>query len=98
MLLGGCYVVLSELIVSVGTAGAGREGDAARRIRPCQGGRVSTVRGHVTMLGDFRAVGKALEAVRRVREKGVGLGPERKWKGKRKVGDKGAGAAAKDSL
>ncbi|KAI0023135.1 hypothetical protein F4780DRAFT_98419 [Xylariomycetidae sp. FL0641] len=39
-----------------------------------KGGRVSTDRGHITMLGDLDAVGKALRAVLRGRRKGVGLG------------------------
>ncbi|KAH8668322.1 hypothetical protein BX600DRAFT_548685 [Xylariales sp. PMI_506] len=39
------------------------------------GGRVSTDRGHITMLGDLSAVGKALEAVIKGRKKGIGLGP-----------------------
>ncbi|KAI1861339.1 uncharacterized protein JN550_010869 [Neoarthrinium moseri] len=38
------------------------------------GGRVSTDRGHITMLGDLAAVGKALEAVVRGRRKGIGMG------------------------
>ncbi|KAI0881933.1 uncharacterized protein GGS22DRAFT_52523 [Annulohypoxylon maeteangense] len=37
-------------------------------------GRVSTDRGHITMLGDMDAVGKALLAVVRGRAKGIGLG------------------------
>ncbi|KAI1453585.1 hypothetical protein F4805DRAFT_361065 [Annulohypoxylon moriforme] len=37
-------------------------------------GRVSTDRGHITMLGDMDAVGKALLAVVRGRKKGIGLG------------------------
>ena len=41
-----------------------------------RGGRVSTDHGHITMLGDLTAVGKALEAVVRGRRKGVGLGPD----------------------
>ncbi|KAK3943009.1 hypothetical protein QBC46DRAFT_378708 [Diplogelasinospora grovesii] len=39
-----------------------------------KGGRVCTDRGHVTLLGDLVAVGKALEAVVRGRRKGVGMG------------------------
>jgi hypothetical protein len=38
------------------------------------GGRVKSDRGHVTLLGDLNAVGKAIEAVLKVRAKGVGLG------------------------
>ena len=37
-------------------------------------GRVSTERGHLTMLGDLPAVAKALEALIRGRKKGIGLG------------------------
>jgi pimeloyl-ACP methyl ester carboxylesterase len=37
-------------------------------------GRVSSPRGHVTMLGDLDAVGKALGAVVRGMQKGIGLG------------------------
>ncbi|KAH7629014.1 hypothetical protein B0T09DRAFT_409678 [Sordaria sp. MPI-SDFR-AT-0083] len=37
-------------------------------------GRVCTDRGHVSMLGDLVAVGKALEAVVRGRRKGIGMG------------------------
>lgn len=39
-----------------------------------RGGRVSTERGHLTMLGDMPAVGRALEALIRGRRKGIGLG------------------------
>lgn len=39
-----------------------------------RGGRVSTERGHITMLGDMPAVGRALEALVRGRRKGIGLG------------------------
>ena len=39
-----------------------------------RGGRVSTDRGHITMLGDLEAVGRALAAVARGRRKGIGLG------------------------
>lgn len=38
-----------------------------------KGGRVSSDRGHITLLGDLAAVGKALEAVVRGRRKGIGL-------------------------
>lgn len=38
------------------------------------GGRISTDRGHITMLGDMAAVGKALLAVLRGRQKGIGTG------------------------
>jgi len=37
-------------------------------------GRICTDRGHVSMLGDLNAVGKALEAVVRGRRKGIGMG------------------------
>lgn len=37
-------------------------------------GRISTDRGHITMLGDMAAVGRALEAVVRGRRKGIGMG------------------------
>ncbi|ELR05978.1 hypothetical protein VC83_08168 [Pseudogymnoascus destructans] len=37
-------------------------------------GRIRTERGHVTMLGDLEAVGKAIEAVYKGRELGIGLG------------------------
>ncbi|KAI2470609.1 hypothetical protein F4781DRAFT_170134 [Annulohypoxylon bovei var. microspora] len=37
-------------------------------------GRVSTDRGHITLLGDLEAVGRALLAVARGRRKGIGLG------------------------
>ncbi|KAI0166603.1 hypothetical protein GGR57DRAFT_31047 [Xylariaceae sp. FL1272] len=39
-----------------------------------KGGRISTDRGHITMLGDMEAVGKALHAVIRGRRKGIGMG------------------------
>lgn len=38
------------------------------------GGRVKSDRGHVTLLGDLYAVGKAIEAVQKVRARGIGLG------------------------
>lgn len=41
-----------------------------------KGGRVSSDRGHITLLGDLAAVGRALEAVVRGRRKGIGLGDE----------------------
>ncbi|OTB17940.1 hypothetical protein K445DRAFT_56510 [Daldinia sp. EC12] len=44
-------------------------------------GQVSTDRGHITMLGDMDAVGKALLAVIRGRRKGIGLGLERQTSG-----------------
>lgn len=39
-----------------------------------KGGRVRSDRGHVTLLGDLNAVGRAILAVRKGREKGIGLG------------------------
>ncbi|PHH65543.1 hypothetical protein CDD82_1660 [Ophiocordyceps australis] len=39
-----------------------------------RGGRVRTERGHLTMLGDLPAVGRALEALVWGRKKGIGLG------------------------
>ncbi|KAI5863252.1 hypothetical protein GGS23DRAFT_60765 [Durotheca rogersii] len=39
-----------------------------------RGGRVSTDRGHITMLGDLGAVGRALLAIVKGRKKGIGLG------------------------
>ncbi|KAI8628596.1 hypothetical protein F5Y19DRAFT_106999 [Xylariaceae sp. FL1651] len=39
-----------------------------------KGGRISTDRGHITMLGDLEAVGRALQAIIRGRRKGIGLG------------------------
>lgn len=38
------------------------------------GGRISSDRGHVTLLGDLNAVGRALEAILKGRSKGIGLG------------------------
>lgn len=38
------------------------------------GGRVSSDRGHLTLLGDLNAVGRAIQAVVRGRERGIGLG------------------------
>lgn len=39
-----------------------------------KGGRISTDKGHISILGDLSAVGQALQAVTRGREKGIGLG------------------------
>lgn len=39
-----------------------------------RGGRVSTERGHITMLGDLPALGRTLEALLRGRRKGIGAG------------------------
>jgi hypothetical protein len=38
------------------------------------GGRIRSERGHVTLLGDLNAVGRALEAIIKGRTKGIGLG------------------------
>lgn len=43
-----------------------------------RGGRVSTDKGHISILGDFNAVGRAVVSVLRGREKGIGLGSEAK--------------------
>ncbi|KAM3468867.1 hypothetical protein MY5147_007533 [Beauveria neobassiana] len=42
-----------------------------------RGGRVSTERGHITLLGDLPALGRALKALVRGRRKGIGLGNAR---------------------
>ncbi|EPE36751.1 alpha/beta-Hydrolase [Glarea lozoyensis ATCC 20868] len=42
--------------------------------RVVKGGRVGSERGHVTLLGDLEAVGRAMVAVARGRGKGIGLG------------------------
>lgn len=39
-----------------------------------RGGRISSDKGHISLLGDMNAVGRALEAVARGRKKGIGLG------------------------
>lgn len=39
-----------------------------------RGGRVSTDKGHISILGDFHAVGRAITSVLRGRQKGIGLG------------------------
>lgn len=41
-----------------------------------RGGRISTDKGHISILGDFHAVGRAVTSVLRGREKGIGLGKE----------------------
>jgi pimeloyl-ACP methyl ester carboxylesterase len=41
---------------------------------PVSGGRISSDRGHLTLLGDLNAVGRAIESVTRGRVKGLGLG------------------------
>ncbi|KAF3770084.1 hypothetical protein M406DRAFT_335822 [Cryphonectria parasitica EP155] len=40
-----------------------------------RGGRVSTDKGHISLLGDLNAVGRAVESVLRGRAKGIGMGP-----------------------
>lgn len=42
--------------------------------KAANGGRISSDRGHVTLLGDLNAVGRALEAVIKGRVKGIGKG------------------------
>ena len=39
-----------------------------------RGGRICTERGHITMLGDYASLGKALHALVRGRQKGIGFG------------------------
>lgn len=39
-----------------------------------KGGRVSSERGHITLLGDMPALGRALEALVKGRRKGIGMG------------------------
>ncbi|KAG6365026.1 hypothetical protein INS49_006632 [Diaporthe citri] len=47
-----------------------------------KGGRISTDKGHISILGDLSAVGHALQAVIRGRAKGIGLGADAsKWSG-----------------
>lgn len=41
-----------------------------------KGGRISTDKGHISILGDLNAVGRAMTAVLRGRSKGIGLGKE----------------------
>ncbi|KAI0455212.1 hypothetical protein F5B21DRAFT_472367 [Xylaria acuta] len=50
-----------------------------------RGGRISTDRGHITILGDLESVGRALQAVIRGRRKGIGLGRGRAASGKSDV-------------
>ncbi|KAK7751793.1 hypothetical protein SLS62_006279 [Diatrype stigma] len=59
-----------------------------------RGGRVSTDRGHITMLGDLEAVGRALRAVVRGRRKGIGLG--RSGGAQRRVGAGAGGEKGRD--
>lgn len=54
-----------------------------------RGGKVLTERGHITLLGDMPAVGRALEALVRGRAKGIGLGEERKRAAKRRTSQAG---------
>lgn len=42
--------------------------------RVAYGGRIRSDRGHVTLLGDLNAVGKAIQAVQKGRAKGIGTG------------------------
>jgi hypothetical protein len=51
-----------------------REAQVPEGYELVKGGRICTERGHLTMLGDMPAIGKALEAVVRGRRKGIGLG------------------------
>ena len=53
-----------------------------------KGGLISTDRGHITLLGDLEAVGRALNAVRRGREMGVGSGVVSR-KARRREGETG---------
>lgn len=47
-----------------------------------KGGRISTDKGHISILGDLSAVGHALQAVTRGRAKGIGLGKgSSRWSG-----------------
>ncbi|KAK0722857.1 hypothetical protein B0T26DRAFT_750203 [Lasiosphaeria miniovina] len=46
-------------------------------------GRICSDRGHISLLGDMSAVGRALEAVVRGRRKGIGMGAESAAGGKR---------------
>lgn len=47
-----------------------------------KGGRISTDKGHISILGDLSAVGQALQAVTRGRAKGIGLGADAgRWSG-----------------
>lgn len=51
-----------------------REAQVPEGYELVSGGRICTERGHLTMLGDMPAIGKALEAVVKGRKKGIGLG------------------------
>jgi hypothetical protein len=51
-----------------------REAMLPEGYKAVNGGRISSDRGHVTLLGDLNAVGRALEAVIRGRAKGIGKG------------------------
>jgi hypothetical protein len=51
-----------------------REAMLPEGYKAANGGRISSDRGHVTLLGDLNAVGRAIEAVCKGRAKGIGLG------------------------
>jgi hypothetical protein len=51
-----------------------REAMLPEGYKAVNGGRISSDRGHVTLLGDLNAVGRALEAVIKGRAKGIGKG------------------------
>jgi hypothetical protein len=51
-----------------------REAMLPEGYKAANGGRISSDRGHVTLLGDLNAVGRALEAVIKGRAKGIGKG------------------------
>ncbi|KAI9740697.1 MAG: hypothetical protein M1818_004662 [Claussenomyces sp. TS43310] len=51
-----------------------REAMLPEGYRCVQGGRISSDRGHLSLLGDLNAVGRAIEAVRKGRARGLGLG------------------------
>lgn len=51
-----------------------REAMPSEGYLPVSGGRISSERGHLTLLGDLSAVGRAIEAVVKGRAKGLGLG------------------------
>jgi hypothetical protein len=51
-----------------------REAMLPEGYKNANGGRISSDRGHVTLLGDLNAVGRALEAVVKGRAKGIGKG------------------------
>ena len=55
-----------------------REAMLPEGYKAAYGGRISSDRGHVTLLGDLNAVGRAIEAVSKGRAKGIGLGESHK--------------------